>query len=606
MTLTYAVARANNDQWERRGRCVPAGGVSTAFSVIVPVHNAGEYLRRCLDSIAGQTYRDMEVILVDDGSTDGSGQVCDEYARRYPFVAPVVHQENRGVSAARNRGLELATGQWLVFVDSDDWVREDMLERVMGCILATDPDVCRFDCHTTSDERGEELSSPPQRAGHNVVYSLPDGRSKFHFCISRRWGGVVRCAAYRHSIVRELGLRFRDIPLVFPEDSLFNYLYILRARRVACMCDRLYFWRERGDSLSHTISARQEFLGQTRMLEAVREAAAREGYTYFLRHFHRLYFMRLNNTVLHHSMTLSDEELRRLLDELWEMSALHRTCIRKFRRQWWHFAGRAQGVYWFWRGFGHGERSRLWWRARLLWLSVCEALGDKKKKDIYRYYMDEERHVAYLENYKAACTSIRVSMLRRDDIPDDYSVFSVAQSVHMGGHTFGHKDWFTFSFVRNPFARLVSCYESKYHSDRVRYRDAIRRGWLVYDVYLNGYLRQDKGFDHFVRRVIDIPHCLDDGYIRSQYRLLVGKGGKPVVDFIGKVENMEADYEPIRRRYGYGPLRRYNQSGHSDWRDYYTTELARMVYGKYKDDVRYFGYEGEYEDLLAHCAGRGV
>lgn len=99
------------------------------ISVIVPVYNVKPYLRKCLDSIIGQTYRDLEILIIDDGSTDGSGKICDEYKR--DARVRVFHTENQGLSAARNRGLDEAQGEWIGFVDSDDWIDPDMYE----CLL---------------------------------------------------------------------------------------------------------------------------------------------------------------------------------------------------------------------------------------------------------------------------------------------------------------------------------------------------------------------------------------------------------------------------------------------------------------------------------------
>lgn len=96
-------------------------------SVIVPVYNAVQYLTQCLDSILGQTYKNLEIILVNDGSTDESGKVCDDYKKKDSRVV-VIHQENRGVSSARNNGLKHMTGEWLCFVDADDVVQTNYIE----------------------------------------------------------------------------------------------------------------------------------------------------------------------------------------------------------------------------------------------------------------------------------------------------------------------------------------------------------------------------------------------------------------------------------------------------------------------------------------------
>ena len=96
------------------------------ISVIVPVYNTVNYVRYCVESILSQTMKDFELILVDDGSSDGSEKICDEYSKNNLNVISL-HQKNKGVSAARNLGIEMASGDYIVFVDSDDWVESDYL-----------------------------------------------------------------------------------------------------------------------------------------------------------------------------------------------------------------------------------------------------------------------------------------------------------------------------------------------------------------------------------------------------------------------------------------------------------------------------------------------
>nr|WP_326166451.1 glycosyltransferase [uncultured Oscillibacter sp.] len=101
------------------------------ISVIVPVYNVAPYLHKCVDSLLAQTYPDLEIILVDDGSTDGSERICDEYAGHYPHIT-VIHQKNAGQAVARNAGLDAAAGEWIGFLDSDDWIEEDMYETLLS------------------------------------------------------------------------------------------------------------------------------------------------------------------------------------------------------------------------------------------------------------------------------------------------------------------------------------------------------------------------------------------------------------------------------------------------------------------------------------------
>ena len=115
------------------------------ISIIVPVYRAEKYLNRCVDSILSQTYTALEVILVDDGSPDQSGAMCDGYAKKDSRVK-VIHQKNRGVAAARNRGLDMAAGDYITFVDSDDYIDPDMYLSMIRIIREYDCDVVMCDC----------------------------------------------------------------------------------------------------------------------------------------------------------------------------------------------------------------------------------------------------------------------------------------------------------------------------------------------------------------------------------------------------------------------------------------------------------------------------
>ena len=105
------------------------------ISVIVPVYNVEEYLKKCVDSIINQTYKNLEIILVDDGSTDNSSLICDTYAEKYEQIK-VIHKKNGGLSDARNVGIDLAKGEYLTFIDSDDWIKEGFIEYLYNLNLS--------------------------------------------------------------------------------------------------------------------------------------------------------------------------------------------------------------------------------------------------------------------------------------------------------------------------------------------------------------------------------------------------------------------------------------------------------------------------------------
>ncbi|MBQ6294177.1 MAG: glycosyltransferase family 2 protein [Lachnospiraceae bacterium] len=119
------------------------------ITVIVPVYNTESYLEKCVDSILAQSYADLEILLIDDGSTDRSAQICDEYEKRDSRIR-VIRTENRGLSEARNRGLDEAKGEWIGFVDSDDWIDPDMYECLLRRALETGADIA--ECGIRSEQ----------------------------------------------------------------------------------------------------------------------------------------------------------------------------------------------------------------------------------------------------------------------------------------------------------------------------------------------------------------------------------------------------------------------------------------------------------------------
>ena len=125
----------------------------TKLSVVVPVYNVENYLKKCIDSILSQTFKDFELILVDDGSTDNSGHICDEYDYQYEKVK-VIHKENGGLSSARNAGIEIASGEYISFIDSDDYIDSNMFLNMIEALQNTNKDIAA--CGRVVDLWGEK------------------------------------------------------------------------------------------------------------------------------------------------------------------------------------------------------------------------------------------------------------------------------------------------------------------------------------------------------------------------------------------------------------------------------------------------------------------
>lgn len=213
------------------------------ISVIVPVYNVEKYLRQCLNSILVQTYRNLEILLIDDGSPDRCGQICDEYAEKDPRIT-VFHTPNRGLSAARNLGIEHAHGDYIGFVDSDDWIEPDMFETLLRKAEETDADIvtCRFYQEYTN--RTEKFPSPENEftvEGAEVLrtYLLN------HTICQDAWNNLYKASLFT-------GIRYpegRDF-----EDIATKYCLLQKAEKLVYLPACLLHYRNRKNSLSNNHS----------------------------------------------------------------------------------------------------------------------------------------------------------------------------------------------------------------------------------------------------------------------------------------------------------------------------------------------------------------
>lgn len=209
-------------------------------SVIVPVYNVEKYLKKCLDSILKQTYSNIEVILVDDGSTDGSGRICDECVKKDKRFR-VVHQKNGGVAVARNTGLSKAKGEYIAFIDSDDWVKKEYIERLMQEAQEKNADVVQCEQITVSKENEYIIYDDAEK--YNKVISGYEACEEMLYqnvVTSALWGKIIRSKLFD-------GLSFKSG--IIHEDLLMLYRIFKKAKEVSVIGDLLYYYFEREDSL---------------------------------------------------------------------------------------------------------------------------------------------------------------------------------------------------------------------------------------------------------------------------------------------------------------------------------------------------------------------
>lgn len=205
------------------------------LSVIVPVYNVEQYLHQCVDSIIGQTYKNLEIILVNDGSTDGSGAICDEYATKDSRVR-VIHKENGGQSSARNIGISISSGEYTTFVDSDDWLELDMYQVLIKQLLDTSADVITFQYVDEFDEQPArwKIIQP----SFEVISPCETLRSY------SRYRFLPMMPMYIYKDLKAEGLRCDEGKI--HEDEVFLLEYFASTPRTIAISSNIYYHYRRG------------------------------------------------------------------------------------------------------------------------------------------------------------------------------------------------------------------------------------------------------------------------------------------------------------------------------------------------------------------------
>lgn len=204
------------------------------ISVIVPVFNAAPYLTQCIDSIITPRRTDVELILVDDGSTDQSFSICNEYSINYPETIKFIHKENGGVSSARNLGLSRATGRWITFVDADDMLLPGAIDVLLKSLNESDADVLQFGL--TRDLKIRNMTSSELS---------PEDYVRAGLCQVCAGGTVIK-----HSILIDNNIKF-DECMALAEDQIFILQAVFKSSSVRRISDILYYYRDNQTSATN-------------------------------------------------------------------------------------------------------------------------------------------------------------------------------------------------------------------------------------------------------------------------------------------------------------------------------------------------------------------
>ena len=215
------------------------------ISVIVPVYNVEKYLDKCLESIVHQTYRNLEIILVDDGSSDNCPAMCDEWAGKDKRIK-VIHKENGGLSSARNAGLDFATGEYIVFVDSDDWLDTDAVEKLLRAAVENRADIVASGFYFENESGTSSIQDLRVSSFENedIAFALLTDEIRPEVCSK----------LYSARLIGKL--RF-DESMKYAEDLPFNFNVMLKAKKLFCMAVSCYHYYQRnaGSITSSYISA---------------------------------------------------------------------------------------------------------------------------------------------------------------------------------------------------------------------------------------------------------------------------------------------------------------------------------------------------------------
>ena len=220
------------------------------ISIIIPCYKVEKYLDRCLESVVNQTYDNLEIILVDDGSPDNCPAMCDEWASKDSRIT-AIHKENGGLSSARNAALDVMNGEYLMFVDSDDYIAENAVELMYNRIITDGSDlaICNYKCVTDTEDEDYWDNTYPVK---DEVLDCKNAHEKIN--LGEYWHFVISCCKLYKSALFD---NFRFPVGKLHEDMLTSHLIIEKCKYVSCISDALYFYYQNTDSITHSYSIKR-------------------------------------------------------------------------------------------------------------------------------------------------------------------------------------------------------------------------------------------------------------------------------------------------------------------------------------------------------------
>ena len=221
------------------------------ISIIIPVYNTEKYLKQCIESVINQSYQNMEIILVDDGSTDSSGDICERFEKEDTRII-VFHQNNKGLSAARNKGLKHAKGEYILFLDSDDYISKNMLEKLCNCLEDTKSDMAMCGIQYI-DSEGREIREKRSYKFEKKILTEDD------FWKIYIKGGHTECVVAWNKLYTRTALKNIQYPIgKVREDEFVIHKIVNNCKRIATTPERLIYYRQSESSIMANKTQKRE------------------------------------------------------------------------------------------------------------------------------------------------------------------------------------------------------------------------------------------------------------------------------------------------------------------------------------------------------------
>ena len=299
------------------------------FSIIVPVYNMEKYMHECIDSIIGQDCEDYELILVDDGSKDESGKICDEYAKVFDRIR-VIHKENGGLASARNAGLDEAKGEWILFIDSDDYIEKGTLSFLKKTVQKNPAELYTFNLNKVN-ENGEVIGRDIHHIENYIEMIKEADKAEFIYekLLLYKVGWEACVQLFNRELINRNNLRFADNSRVFAEDLLFSLEYYTCIHKVYYICNFLYCYRQIGSSIMHKLKEETIIPRLMVLIEEFCKFCKKQRKKVLIKEFYRVYFSLFDFHIQYKLDSLKDSEIKEVFKQ--NSDKLNRKMLKKIK-----------------------------------------------------------------------------------------------------------------------------------------------------------------------------------------------------------------------------------------------------------------------------------